>query len=234
MIMRHRLIIFVGFVLAAIMLAACTVNINTQINDDGSGTWSTEFILNQQDKESLATLGTTVEEFCNESGADMPPGSAINIEDKGEETWCIISVPFANLSELRQMYAESDGIVVNRLEIVGDTFYYDVSVDATSSESDMGTGGLIGMNWKVTVPGKVGANNATSVDGNALTWDLTSNQVMNAQVQSSLGGGGIGGISWGTIAIALGAVCLCGLVIIIVVIVVFLVMRKRKASTPPE
>jgi hypothetical protein len=226
--MRSKIILVISFIFTAIMLAACTVNINTQINDDGSGIWSTEFILNQQDKESLISMGTTIEEFCNQSGADMPAGSATTIEEKGEETWCIISVPFANLDELRKMYTDSDGIVVNRLEIVDDTFYYDLSVDMTSSETDMSSGGLVGMNWKVTVPGNVGANNATSVDGNALTWDLTTNQVMNVQVQSSMGG-----IPWVTIFIALGAVCLCALVIIIIAVVIFFVVRKPKAATPP-
>lgn len=211
----------------AMILAACTINVNTDIKKDGSGLWKTEFIFTPSDMDYLSSMGTTADQFCTDTGGDMPAGASVNVEKHGEDTWCVMSIPFKSLEELKTFYTDGSGITINHLEILNGTLYYDLSVDASSSGSDLGVG-MFTMNWKVTVPGSVGENNATKVEGNTLTWQLDSTQITEVKAQSSVNGTP----QWTWIVVGLCLVCLCGIIIIVIVVVIVLVQRKRSAPAP--
>ncbi|HNT25272.1 MAG TPA: hypothetical protein PKM21_12945 [Anaerolineales bacterium] len=224
--MKHRLNLFVLLVIAALLLSACTINLKTIINADGSGQSISEFGFNPEDLSSLTSYGfTTVEEYCNESASDMPANTTIAVEQRGEETFCILSVPFASLEELKATYQDGE-VTINRLEIVDEVLYYDVSL--TPSEETAVTEAAI--NWILVVPGSIQSHNATSVEGNTLTWEMNSGTITNMQVQSNLKAPLLGGMDIGTyVGIALA--CLCCLVVIgLIAVVVFIVLRKQKAA----
>jgi hypothetical protein len=228
---------------ASILLGACTIDIHTRVNADGSGTWNIDFVFSQDDIAMLESFGSTVQEFCDEMVEDLPPGARVTLEETDDEARCSMTQTFASLDELRSFYQEDgDGIIIHRLEITGGRFYYDITLDFEDEEDISGLG-FFTMNWKLTMPGAVGANNATSVDGNTLTWSLTPGKSERIQAESAAGafasgppigtdGTGEPGSRANWIIIALA--CLCGLLLLVVIAVaIFLVLRKRKSQNEP-
>jgi hypothetical protein len=210
----------------SLLLAACNVNLATEVNADGSGQMRTEIGLTQADKDSLASMsGGEVTDWCTQitSSSELPQGMQFTQEERGDETWCIATMPFSSLEELRSLYADSSGISVDRLEMVGGRFYYDLTLDNSSSGAGMFG---INMTWQLQAPGTVGDNNADTVDGRTLTWHLTSGGSSRLQAESAVGGA----ISPTLIAAIFGLGCLCLVgVVVIVVVVILLVRRSKKA-----
>jgi len=229
---------------AALLLAACTIQVNTTVQPSGAGELRTEMGFNQADQEALSGIGASPEEFCADmqSEEDLAEDVPVTVEERGDEIWCIVTVPFADLNELRELYAGMGGITVNRLELSGDQFIYDVDVEFAAEEAE-GMGALeLSYRWQVTMPGGVASHNAQEADGRTLTWEVGLGETINAQATSSLGGGdggllqspsGLGPTEW--ILIALALFFCCGLLVVVIAVVVYFVMRGRKAApaSPP-
>lgn len=209
---NHRL----AMLWAALLLGACTVNSHTTVNADGSGALAYEIGLSQTDADTLSGLGQTPEQFCDSlnTQGDLPAGATITQERRGADYYCSSSSPFTDLAGLRQAYAGTRGITVNQLQMTDGKFVYDVTVDGAAANSDAGQFGGFqpSVNWQVTVPGTVGSNNADKVEGNTLTWDISTAGDKNIHVESAAGGlslpGGMG---------ALGA-ALCGCIFCVIVL----------------
>jgi hypothetical protein len=216
--------------LAALALSACTIQIRTDITETGAGTWRAEMGFSPEDKTLIAGLGSTPEQFCADAAAegDLPPGVTSSFETRADGDWCVFTQTFASLEELRTIYNNGDGILVNRLEILDGVLYYDVTVD-TGSAGDFASieemGASIDMAWIVTFPGNVTSQNATTFEGNTFTWTLTPGTPANIQAQSSLGGFGSGAALW----IVLAACCLC-LLVLAGGGAAFYFIRKRKPA----
>ncbi len=217
-------------VLASLALSACTIQISTAFNPDGSGEWRTEMGISDEEAQLLTGSGTasSTEQFCNDmlTGGELPEGVTDSFEEREDGDWCVFTRPFANLEELRALYIENGGVIINRLEIVDGSLFYDVTMDMGSSEdfqsiSDMGV--EINMTWALTLPGTITSHNATSVDGNTLTWNLTPGQDTTIVAQSVVAGGG-GFPAWIWVVVC----CLCLLVLAAGGAVIFFLMRKRK------
>jgi hypothetical protein len=242
------------FLLAAftLLLAACTMQTVTEVKSDGSGTYTIEYGFTQDELDSLAQFGMTEDEMsdpCNMSdmmGSDMPSDITFTQEKRGEETWCTYTKSFKDLDELNAYFAsDMEGMTVNRLEIADNTFYYDITPGDTGDTSGLDMLGIaMKFNWVLKVPGTVGANNASKVDGNTLTWDLLSKDLPDHfTAESSLGGGGLfgpltsslEGLTSGlgvSVPVLIAVLCGCclGVVVIIAVIVVVVVTRRKKSS----
>ncbi len=241
--MKRRLAL-AALLTAALLLAACTIQINTTVQSSGAGELRTEMGFNQADQEALSGIGASPEEFCADmqSEENLAEDVPVTVEERGDEVWCVVTVPFTNLDELRELYAGMGGITVNRLEMSGDQFFYDVDVEFAAEEAE-GMGALeLSYHWQVTMPGAVAFHNAQQADGRTLTWEVGLGETINAMASSSLGGGGagllpdasgLGPIEW--ILIGLAAFFCCGLLVVVVAVVVYFVMRGRKAApaSPP-
>ena len=224
--MRSKLLPLGLVAAVSLLLAACNVNMATDINTDGSGEMRTEIGLTQADKDSLASMsGGEVTDWCTqiESTSDLPQGMRFTQEERGDETWCIASVPFSSLDELRRLYRDSSGIRVDRLEIADGRFYYDVTLDDTSSGA-----GMFGINmaWQLQAPGTVASHNADLLDGRTLTWHLTSGGPSRLQAESAVGGT----ISPALIVVFIGLGCLCLVGVAVIVVVVVLLVRRSKKT----
>ena len=163
--MRVRRLLPVLSLMALLPLAACDVvggEWNTTIDGDGSG--FTQIGIGYLPEDG--TVDCSVDE-------DVPPGAQVGQEMRGAETWCLTTWRYATLDDLRDIYREigSELLQVHCLEIADDALYYDVELVPT--ESDDSGGGEGAIHWRVTAPGTIGTNNATSVDGNTLTWTYT-------------------------------------------------------------
>jgi len=228
--MKKRTMIIAMIALAALLLAGCKVNFVTDINTDGTGTTGFEFGFSEQEEAMLqamqATTGTTPD-LCSELTTELgsEPGASIEEEKRGDETWCVVSMPFENLEELRSIYETQFDADIQRLEMTEDEkFYYDISMDMTDADTSQITamGVLLDMAWKLTLPGSIGTNNADEKSGSTLTWDMVPGQSHQFTAESSPGGGIP---TWLIIA---GAVCLGFLVLVVIGVIVFFIVRRSK------
>lgn len=234
--MMRRLFLGVWLV-AALLLSACALQINTTLRADGSGEMRTEMGFNQEEQQALTGLGSSPEAFCADMQADegLDASLPISVETRGSEVWCIITAPFASLDELRTLYSGMGGVTINALSISGGEVLYDVSVTMSEAETE-GFGEVkLDYRWQVTLPGRITDHNADTVDGNTLTWNVGLGRSVNARATanasgSTLGPGqsALGPGEWLIIAISL--LCCCGLLVIIAGGVVFFVMRRRQAA----
>jgi hypothetical protein len=230
--MKVKYLLVAGAALLVFVLAGCTLEYDTKIQPDQSGTVSLAIGLTADEvkymtsQSSSDTSGICAEMWKN-SSTKLPANTVTRQEQKGDETWCYTDVKVANLAELRSYYGDQN-VTVNRLEVVNNTFFYDVSTDMTSDKTSTGSFPLT-VTWKVSMPGPVKSNNADSASGNTLTWDLTSaTGVVDMKAESSLSSSSsvwwvVGGLIF---------LCLVLLVIAAGVGVFFYVRRKKKTPAP--
>jgi hypothetical protein len=228
-----------GLVGAALLLAACTIQVNTTVQPSGAGELRTEMGFNQADQEALSGVGASPEQFCADMQSDEGLGdeAPVTVEERGDEIWCVVTVPFADLAELRELYAGMGGITVNTLEVSGGEFAYEVQVEFAADQAEGMALADLSYRWQVTMPGRVSSNNADETDGSTLTWNVGLGETITAQATSSLssGGGGLldstsglGPVEW--ILIGLGLFFCCGLLVIVVGLAAYFIMRNRKKT----
>ena len=240
--MKNQKFLIAAILLAGMLFSACTIRINTEVQADGSGTTSTEIGFTDEEVALLSEIDETPATFCDAADDEegFPQSATQRIENREDGTYCVIEVPFNSLSELRDFYADGEGIVVNRLEFVDDVFYYDMMVDMTMEDAAdfEGAGVDFEFNWSVTMPGEVQSHNADRVEGSTLTWDLTPGVNRSIQAQSTTSSGislDFGGEDFSTgigtmeILIILFC-CLCLLVLAGGGIAGFVFMRRRQGE----
>ena len=82
------------------------------------------------------------------------------------------------------------------------------------------------MNWIVTMPGMVTKQNATSVNGNTLTWKLKPGVVNNIHAESN-----VNGFMYILGGIVLFCLC-CGGLLVVAGLIFFMMRRNKKAAAP--
>lgn len=163
--MSRALGIAVAAGLAAIALSACDVvggEWNTTIEADGSG-------FTQIGIGYLPEGDDSVDCDSEESTLD----ASVSVEQRGAEVWCIYTISFSSLRELRAIYQEilPEVLRVHCLEIADERLLYDVEIVTTEDDSGDGEGTVY---WRVTAPGAVDSTNAGSQEGESQVWALTS------------------------------------------------------------
>jgi predicted small secreted protein len=218
------------FILTALLLTACKINVITDIQSDGSGAYIQEFGMTTED---LSGLGMDAESFCDEMGNDMPPGMSARQETRDKETWCIFETKFASLDELQKLYGETD-TRINQIVIADGELIYDVTLDM-SGESNAVPGMGLNANWIVKMPGKVTESTATEQNGSTLTWKLALGKENNLRAVSKVGGAGLDlGGDWVWYLLGSGVfLCLCCFVpLVIGGGAGFYFWRKKQTAAP--
>ena len=225
--------------LIGLVLAACTFQVNTTITPSGAGELRSEIGFTEADIEALKTIDTSPEKFCADAqtGGDLPEGSPVTVEVRGDETWCVVTVAFASLDELNTTYTNMQGLVINQLELTPTSFTYDVDIAFTGDETTQLGADQVLFRWLVTPPGTVTDHNADELDGDALIWNVGIGETVNAHIVTTISpvqalGGVGGGLPGWLIPTVVGLGC-CLLLLVAVVVVVVVVMRRRQANTPP-
>lgn len=230
--MKSRIFLFTGLVIASLLLAACSVNIGTSVTTDGSGELRTEIGFTAEEKQSLLQLSSgSTENLCDSlqsEGQGLPPDATFTQEERGDETYCVTAQPFDNLDELTQLYGEMDGVTINELSLENGKFVYDVDVDFSDAEA----AGLFSLSfdWRLTVPGAVGENNADEVEGQTLIWKLTPGQRMNLHAESSSGSFNFDSSTLWIVA----GLLLCSLCVVVIAggALAFFLLRRRNPTAP--
>lgn len=236
---KSQFLLIALFIATTLLLSACKVNFITDIKNDGSGTYTQELGLTE-DEVSMAGLSSSDEKFCENAnsesgGSELPAGTTVRQEARGEgEVWCVFETPFKTLDGLREVYATTD-MQINTLSLTDGKMVYDITLDMSAEGVDMPLGNLY---WTVIMPGSVTNHNATDVKGNTLKWKLSIGQKNTMHAESSLGGFNLGG---DTLWYVLGGgafLCLCCFVPLVIAGVAFFLMRRKKnlseIETPVE
>ena len=247
MLSRKRIILIIA-ISALLVLSACTMEVHSTFEKDGSGEFSLAFLITKEDlviaMEQFAGYGVDIEEdeildYIIESAGygsveDLCAGFGSNFSIEGVEPTvvaeekdgglnCTITMQFSDIEEFKAMQDIDD------LEIVltEDTFLYRVEVgdmgadlDSLMAYEDYGLD--MSVKWLVTTPGKISDHNGTSVSGNTVTWDLLEvakeGNISHMEVTSSTSGGG--GLDITTIII----------IAVVVVVVIFFLSQQKKSE----
>ncbi|MBI3737507.1 MAG: hypothetical protein HY258_00475 [Chloroflexi bacterium] len=183
--MKRRQIILAVLILTALVLAGCKFQSTTAVKPGGSGDLRTEVGFSAEEKQNMEKQNpSSAKDFCN-AQASRPGNITVTEEKRGDETWCVTTASFKNLDQLRQLYLQRKGIQINRLEISGGMFYYDISIDTSSRDSNFS--GFTSMTWVLVLPDQSTAQNADEVEGNTLTWRLAPlSGVRNLHAESKI------------------------------------------------
>jgi hypothetical protein len=220
-----------GIACASILLAGCQMNVITKVDSSGAGTLTTEVGMTPDEVAQLQSLGGgTGGSPCaslssGKTGAASAP--AFEEEKRGEDTWCVATQSFENPDELAALYQEMGFVNIRELTLREGIFVYDLEIDAQGSdEAQVPTG----MTWILELPGKVGSNNADSVEGKRLTWALETGTVTEVQASSDLSPLSLLGGSGTWIMAAVACLCCGGVLVVVVVAVVLLLKRRGRES----
>lgn len=183
--MKRRKFTLAIVIFAALALAGCKFQSTTTIKPGGAGELRTEVGFSAEERANLEKQNpSSAQDFCN-AQASHPGNITVTEEKRGGETWCVTTSSFKNLDQLRQLYLQRKGIQINRLEISGGTFYYDISVDTSSRDSNFS--GFTSMTWVLILPDQPTAQNADEVEGDTLTWHLAPlSGIRNLQAESKI------------------------------------------------
>lgn len=234
----------------ALALSACTlrVDIGVIVNEDESGSFSL-FTGADEELRSLAEQGG--ESFdITEGLEDVPDGW--RVEEAAEDGFegARVSADFDSFDELEALIAElnesGDGEAGTDLftdvSLVrnGDEFRFTADVSGLSDElaGSLSEGGgedlfsgldptsffsdLFEIRFTLTLPGTIGANNADTVDGNMLVWNVSL--LDDSGTYEAVSTVGEGGVPWVLLLIVLA--------VIGVLVAAFLMMRQRREATP--
>ena len=185
--MKSRLFRILVISLVTLLLTGChKMQATTTIKPKGSGELKVGVGFSAEERANIEKQNGNSVDFCNTSRATA--NVTVTEEQRGEETWCITTTQFKTLDELRSLYAEWEGIKINRLEISDGKFYYDVDIDTLSETSNFAS--LTDITWTIVLPGAPISHNADQVDANALTWIPTPKSgVINLHAESQVPGG---------------------------------------------
>lgn len=237
--MKKKLSLISVFVIASILLTACSISITTKVNADGSGELGFAYKFTKDDLSQLSSMGVSADNLCSqlqsEGGSSMPQDFTFKQETHGSETWCIGSKKYPSLDALKTDIS-GQGFTVNTMEISGSNFTFDGTADMTSTD----TGSMplsITIDYDLTAPGAInkGSSNADKYNGNTATWNLKLGETKSMHLESSTKGGSSGGgvslsgrkVAGVSIWVIIAIVCCCLLLVVIVVVVVFFFVRRK-------
>jgi hypothetical protein len=205
----------------------------TTVHENGSADFGYVIKINQALVQSLQNISNFSEGTICEDVFRSIETSVVQFkqEQHGEEIWCTYTKHLDDMAALEVQWKDDfDHLTIRRLELKGGTFYLDISWTAFPCATNDTS--VLTCEWTVQMPGKVGSNNATKVEGTTLNWDMSGAGTPHHFTAQSTVGGGFLGMDSTTIAVLAFLTCLCCLVILLVGggIAAYFILRKRKAA----
>jgi len=179
--MRMRIRQFL--VIPILLLSACRVIVETKINPDGSGDLRSSIVFSEEEMQNFtASPEKAGKSICDNLREGIPADATFVIEEKGRETFCTTVRSFSDVNELRGYYESMGNITVNELKMRFGKFVFDVEADLTPKNDNEPAP----IEWRLTVPGEIGKNNADSAEGNTLIWNIEPREIANLHAESSV------------------------------------------------
>ncbi len=239
----------------AVVLSGCTIRFDSRVTVDAdeSGTYALEISLDEEFRELAAQSGETDGFGLEEGLEDVPSGWSVTEFTDGEFEGFRVAVDFDDFADLDRRLleltatADADSPAPTFLEESGftrdgDRFDFTTTItglqdDLTDLGGDSGEFGFEGFDpasifeqlfqirFVVTLPGTIGANNADSVDGNTLIWNIAfDDEGRTLEASSDLGGGGL------PVGLIVGILAIVALAVI--GFVVYQANRRRRQEAP--
>jgi hypothetical protein len=201
----------------------------TVVHGDGSSDYEYILKISAESLQLLRSSGSFNESTLCDDAFKNVENSVIKFvqEPHGADIWCVYTKKLDDLPALEAQWKDDfDHLTIRRLDIKGGTFTADLSW--TSFPCSTPDTSVLTCEWSLQMPGKVGDNNATHVDGTTLTWDMSSSSTpYHFTAQSAAGG------SSSTMWIILVVLtCCCCLVVVLAGggIAAYFIMRKRNTA----
>lgn len=158
-------------VLGACDLVVAGFNATTTIDAEGAGTFVVEIGFVLEEDDDTAECG---------SSEELPPGATVTTEFRGNEQWCVITLPFNDLSGLRTMYGEllGEALVVHCLDYSGAQVIYDAELLSEETLEQP-------LVWRVAVPGLIESHNGDEADVESVTWQIYGTTRMQINIPES-------------------------------------------------
>jgi hypothetical protein len=171
--------------LVVVTLSACRVVVDTTVNKDGSGELRTSIVFSPEEKQNFeSSPGNTGKGICDNLKKDVPPESTFFQEEKGNgETYCTTIRSFRTVKQLNDYYAGMGNVRVNELKLGSGTFVFDVQVNLTATDGNEASA----HEWRLTIPGEIGSNNADVIENNTLIWNIEPGETRTLQAESAVG-----------------------------------------------
>jgi hypothetical protein len=219
--MSNRKMLLVGGLCLALILSGCNLNFNTTVRPDGAGIMIIEVGYATQELEAWLEESNVSAHFCEEVWSEeglaeeFPPGATLRVEQRGLQTWCIVEFPFSNLRQLRDVYEDNFDMEVDRLEIVNETFYCDLTWDLEGLQQ--ASPFPIEVVFRLIAPGRVTSTNADVRSGRTLTWHLDENgENAILAVSSTRSSDWVGWVVGGLCCLCLGVLAVAGGIALVV------------------
>lgn len=209
--------------IAALLLTACRIVVDTNVKPDGSGELRSAVVFSAQEKENFAQKPENQSKsICDNLGKDVPADARFAEEIRDGETYCTTERSFNNLAELRKFYAGMGQVTVNTLQFELGKFTFDVDVDLTNNKEGEG---LVN-EWQLTLPGVIGSQNADRVEGQTLVWVIQPGKKGHLHAESEVGmNPATLGAPGALILVAVGSILVLALA---GVVLAFLLLRRNR------
>ncbi len=171
-------------ILLALVTTACRIeaNLDLVIEEDGSGTYTSEVGFDEEVQQALSVFGDT-DELLGALDFGVP-GASTSERVEGDMTYSVVTSPFSDASELTQIILDNvegenpfdrfeidvtdDGATVDALGRLPEGF-----AGALGAAPDLGETLDAAIAVKITMPGRIVSSNADrTVGDNQLVWDL--------------------------------------------------------------
>ena len=174
---------FLSLLLAALCLSACRVVVDTRIDANGSGELRNSIVFSAEEKANFeASPENTGRSICDNLKQGGQADTEFLEEIHDGESFCTTMRSFANLSELQGYYQRLGNVTVNQLKKGLSNFVFDIQVDLTPRDGNEAAPS----EWRLTLPGEIGTNNAESIEGQTLTWHIEPGAVAILHAESSV------------------------------------------------
>jgi hypothetical protein len=221
---------FLPLLMLALALSSCTIrfDMGVDVKEDESGTFTVFVGLDQEMRDLIAQSGGEDTNIVDQMTQQVPEG--FKVEEYSEDGFegAKISGSFSSFDDLNQRLTQAGGDqasalggdVVNSFQFTheGDEFHFTADVsslgqDLTTTLGDAGSSDLpsgfdtsmlsdlFDMRFRLTLPGEIKDNNADSVNGNTLTWNLALDEQRDALEATSSTAGGSSALLIGGIAV---------------------------------
>lgn len=225
--------------LLALISTACRIesNLIADINADGSGVIGAEIGYDEEAASFIEQFTQGEDPFADSPMAAMP-GAQSREEDRGGMHFLISTVEVEDIAAAIEQSAAADPnslvqefsvtVTANRVEVTGRGSLAGAMAGAEGMLSPDQLAESVSANIRLTLPGAILESNATSQDGNTLTWALpiAGGDVEISAVSDPTRSPGGGFPLWAIIVIAAAAVAAIGAVVLYS-------RRRGGAATPP-
>jgi hypothetical protein len=207
--LRHRLDLMMRdfvklmLIIMAVALSSCRSVVDTKVQEDGSGELRTSVVFSAEEKQDFDRApGNSGKKICDNLKANSPPQTEFVEEAQGDETYCTTVHSFNTLQQLHDLYEGMANVTVNDLRLFLGNFVFNIQVDLTSQDGNEAAPS----EWRLTLPGEIGENNADAIEGTTLVWSIEPGEVRTLEAESAVETGLLAQIVVGGLIVLVGII----------------------------